>query len=89
MTQQQFFCPICKLPSPIPVEDNELEISYKVKGKVAKFIKGWTGACVRCLIHADKCVQQSLRDRIDRGISLEVNRGQYEKLQKSGCGCGA
>ena len=85
--QQKFYCPVCRLESPYPVEDNELEISYKVKGKVVKFIKGWH-ACQRCLIHADKCVQQSLKDRLDRGISLEINREQYKKLQENGCGCG-
>jgi hypothetical protein len=85
--QQKFYCPICRLESPVPVEDNELEISYKVKGKVSKFIKGWH-ACARCLVHADKCVQQSLKDRFDRGRSLDVNRDQFKKLQESGCGCG-
>lgn len=84
---QKYFCPICRLESPIPVEDNELEISYRVKGKAANFVKGWH-ACARCLIHAEKCVRKSLQDRLDRGRSLEVNREQYQKLEKSGCGCG-
>ena len=85
--QQKYECPVCALLSPFPVEDNELEISYKVRGKEVKFKKGWY-ACPRCLVHADKCVQQSLKDRLDRGRSLRVNRDQYKKLQEKGCGCG-
>lgn len=88
ISQQKHYCPVCQLESPFPVEENELEITYKVKGKIPKFIKGWW-ACPRCLVGADKCVQQFMRDRLDRGKSLAINRDQFKKLEKSGCGCGA
>lgn len=85
-TPPNYYCPVCRLSTYKPVDNNELEISYRVDGKVQRYVRGWN-ACPRCLIGAENCVKQYMSNRIDRGISLEVNRNQFEKLKSSDCGC--
>jgi hypothetical protein len=81
-------CPTCELPTHDDVSNDELEIIYKRNGKSMNYTHGWT-ACPRCLIGAMKCLDNYMEvQRINRGISLRVNREQYEKMQENGCSCG-